>query len=120
MGQFALFTYLRPFLEAVTHTDVTMTSLMLLIIGVAGFIGTTLIGGMLKDRLYRTVIAIPLLMAAITVALIAFGGSVTVTAVLLGVWGLVATSAPVGWWTWVARTVPDNAEAGPSTSASCA
>jgi predicted MFS family arabinose efflux permease len=31
---------------------------------------------------------------------------------LLGVWGLVATAAPVGWWTWVARTMPDNAEAG--------
>jgi predicted MFS family arabinose efflux permease len=112
MGQFALFTYLRPFLESVTRTGVTMTSLMLLIIGVAGFIGTTLIGGLLKDGLYRTVIVIPLIMAAIAMALIAFGGSVTVTAVLLGVWGLVATSAPVGWWTWVARTVPDNAEAG--------
>jgi predicted MFS family arabinose efflux permease len=112
MGQFALFTYLRPFLEAVTHTGVTMTSLMLLIIGVAGFVGTVLIGGLLKDSLYRTVIVIPLIMAAIAMALIAFGSSVTATAVLLGLWGLVATSAPVGWWTWVARTAADNAEAG--------
>jgi predicted MFS family arabinose efflux permease len=112
MGQFALFTYLRPFLEAVTHTGVAMTSLMLLIIGVAGFIGTTLIGGVLKDGLYRAVIGIPLIMAAIAMALVAFGGSVPVTAVLLGAWGLVATSAPVGWWTWLARTLPHDAEAG--------
>jgi predicted MFS family arabinose efflux permease len=111
-GQFALFTYLRPFLEAVTHAGVTMTSLMLLIIGVAGFVGTTLIGGLLKNNLYRTVVAIPLIMAAIAVALIAFGSAVSATPVLLGFWGLVATSAPVGWWTWLARTLPDDAEAG--------
>jgi predicted MFS family arabinose efflux permease len=112
MGQFALFTYLRPFLEVATHTGATVTSLMLLIIGIAGFVGTTLIGGLLTNNLYRTVIVIPIIMAAIALALIAFGSAVSVTAVLLGVWGLVATSAPVGWWTWLARTLPDDAEAG--------
>jgi predicted MFS family arabinose efflux permease len=112
MGQFSLFTYLRPFLEAVTHTSASMTSLLLLIIGVAGFVGTILIGRVLKDHLYRTVILIPLAMAAIALALIAFGDSVATTAVLLGFWGLLATSAPVGWWTWLARTLPDDAEAG--------
>jgi predicted MFS family arabinose efflux permease len=112
MGQFALFTYLRPFLETVTHVGVSTLSFMLLIIGVAGFIGTTLIGAFLKENLYRTLIVIPVLMAAIAVALGVFGGSVAVTAVLLGIWGLVATSAPVGWWTWLARTLPQDAEAG--------
>lgn len=112
MGQFTLFTYLRPFLEAVTRTSATMTSAMLLIIGVAGFVGTILIGRVLKDHLYRTVVVIPLTMALIALALIAFGDSVVTTAVLLGIWGLLATSAPVGWWTWLARTLPDDAEAG--------
>ncbi|MCY1311898.1 Purine ribonucleoside efflux pump NepI [compost metagenome] len=32
--------------------------------------------------------------------------------VLLGLWGLMATSAPVGWWSWIAETMPRNAEAG--------
>ena len=27
-------------------------------------------------------------------------------------WGLVATAAPVGWWTWLARSLPQDAEAG--------
>jgi len=112
MGQFALFTYLRPFLETVTRVDVSMLSLMLLTLGVAGFIGTTVIGRFLKLRFYGTLTVIPVLMAAIAVALIAVGASVPATTVLLGVWGLVATAAPVGWWLWIARTLPQDAEAG--------
>ena len=112
MGQFALFTYLRPFLETVTHAGVSALSLILLVIGVGGFLGTVLIGGLLEKNLYRTLVAIPLLMAVIAVALVGFGGSMAVTAVLLGIWGLVGTAAPVGWWTWLARTLPQDAEAG--------
>jgi predicted MFS family arabinose efflux permease len=112
MGQFALFTYLRPFLETVTHASVSTLSVMLLIIGVAGFLGTTFIGAFLKEQLYRTLIVIPLVMAVIAVALTAAGASVAATAILLGIWGLVATAAPVGWWTWLARTLPQDAEAG--------
>jgi predicted MFS family arabinose efflux permease len=112
MGQFALFTYLRPFLETVTHAGVSTLSLMLLVVGVAGFAGTALIGGLLKNRLYRMLIVMPVLMAATALALIAFGSSVAATGVLLAAWGLIGTSAPVGWWTWLAQTLPRDAEAG--------
>lgn len=112
MGQFALFTYLRPFLESVTRVDAATLSLVLLVLGVAGFVGTTLIGRFLRLGFYGTLTAIPVLMAAIAVALTALGASVTATTVLLGAWGLVATAAPVGWWLWVARTLPHDAEAG--------
>lgn len=112
MGQFALFTYLRPFLETVTRVDVSTLSLILLVIGVAGFIGTLIIGRFLKRGLFRTLIAIPVLMALIALALIPFGASVVVVAALLGFWGLLATAAPVGWWSWIAQALPNNAEAG--------
>lgn len=112
MGQFALFTYLRPFLETVTHVDVSTLSLILLAIGVAGFIGTALIGTVLKRSLYGTLIVIPVLMAVIALTLIPFGAQIAAVAALLGLWGLMATSAPVGWWSWVAQAMPDNAEAG--------
>ncbi|MCI8210019.1 transcriptional regulator [Pseudomonas sp. S25] len=112
MGQFMLFTYLRPFLEAVTHVSVSMLSLMLLILGLAGLAGTFLIEIFLKTGLHRTLIVIPVLMAAIALALVSFGSSALTTAVLLGLWGLVATAAPVGWWTWLAKTLPEDAEAG--------
>nr|WP_267874745.1 MFS transporter [Telluria antibiotica] len=112
MGQFALFTYLRPFLEGATHVGVAGLTGMLLAIGVAGFVGTTAIGVFLDAHLYRTLVVIPLVMAALAGALVAFGGSAPVVAVLLALWGLVATAAPVGWWTWLSRTLPDDAEAG--------
>ena len=112
MGQFALFTYVRPFLETVTHVNVSTLSLILLVIGVAGFIGTALIGSVLKRSLYGTLIVIPVLMAVIALALIPFGAWVAAVVVLLGMWGLMATSAPVGWWSWIAEAMPHNAEAG--------
>jgi predicted MFS family arabinose efflux permease len=112
MGQFTLFTYLRPFLEAVTSVNVSTLSLLLLLIGIAGFIGTTLIGLFLQKSLYATLTVIPMLMAAIGMALIMFGVWLPVTAALLAIWGFLSTSAPVGWWTWLARTLPNEAEAG--------
>ncbi|GLR10308.1 MFS transporter [Mixta theicola] len=112
MGQFSLFTYVRPFLETVTQVDVTILSIVLLTIGVAGFIGTLVIGVFLQAVFYQTLIAIPLLMAAIAGTLMLAGHHVWVVAPLLGCWGLMATAAPTGWWTWVARTLPDDAEAG--------
>ena len=112
MGQFALFTYVRPFLETVARVDVSTLSLVLLTIGVAGFIGTTAISMFLNWDFYRTLIGIPILMAAIAVALTVFGSKVAAVAALLGIWGLVATAAPVGWWSWLAKTLPGDAEAG--------
>ena len=112
MGQFVLFTYVRPFLENVTRVGVPTLSMLLLAIGVAGFIGTALIGVVLRRGLYRTLVAIPLLMAAIALVLLAFGAELTPVFVLLGLWGLLATAAPTGWWSWLAQTLPDDAEAG--------
>ena len=110
MGQFALFTYLRPFLETVTHTSVSTLSLLLLAIGFSGLIGTFIISSFLKKTLYGLLIGIPILMAMIAIALIPLGSNVFIVAILLSLWGLFATA--VAWWTWVAKAIPDNAEAG--------
>lgn len=112
MGQFTLFTYIRPFLETVTQVDASRITLILLVIGVAGFTGTTLIGRVLKYGFYQTLIAIPVLMAIAALTLVAFGHQMAVVAILLGLWGLISTAAPVGWWAWVSRTFSHNAEAG--------
>lgn len=112
MGQFVLFTYVRPFLENVTQVDISTLSMILLVVGITGFIGTTVIGNILKMGLYRTLVFIPLFMALIGLLLINFGSVVSVVFVLLGLWGQVATAAPVGWWSWLARSLPKDAETG--------
>jgi len=111
-GQFALFTYLRPFLETVTGVSVSTLSLILLVIGVAGLAGTYLIGLLLRKSLYGLLVGMPLAMAAIAVGLIALGWSVAAVAILLALWGLIGTAAPVGWWTWMSKVLPNDAEAG--------
>lgn len=112
MGQFGLFTYVRPFLETVTGVHGSAISLILLVIGAAGFIGTALIGRVLQRGFYQTLVVIPLLMAATALALVAFGGWTTVVIALLALWGLTGTSAPVGWWAWIAKVFPRDTEAG--------
>ncbi|MBG0711991.1 MFS transporter [Enterobacter hormaechei] len=112
MGQFALFTYVRPFLETVTHVSPSGLSLILLTIGIAGFIGTLIVALVLNAAFYLTLMAIPLLMALIAGVLMLTRDSLWIVALLLGFWGMLATAAPTGWWTWIARTLPEDAEAG--------
>ena len=112
MGQFTLYTYLRPFLETVTKVDVPTLSLILLVIGGSGVLGTYLIGLALRTRLHGLLVAMPLAMAAIAITLMTVGASPPATAILLAGWGLVGTAAPVAWWTWLSKALPDDAEAG--------
>ncbi|MCX0500419.1 MFS transporter [Erwinia billingiae] len=112
MGQFTLFTYVRPFLETVTQVNPSSLSLILLIIGVSGFVGTLIVSLFLNARFYPTLMAIPFLMAILAGLLMLAGHNVWLVAPLLGLWGMLATAAPTGWWTWIARTLPENAEAG--------
>ena len=61
--------------------------------------------------LHSLLIGMPIVMALIALALVVFGGSPVPTAVLLAGWGLIGTAAPVAWWTWLSRTLPEEAEA---------
>ncbi|HEX8126067.1 MAG TPA: MFS transporter [Allosphingosinicella sp.] len=112
MGQFTLFTYLRPFLENVTQLSVSVLSFVLLVMGGAGLVGTWLIGRAIAKSLAATLVLAPLLMAAIAVGLVVAGTMPLPTAALLAAWGLIGTAVPVAWWTWLSRTLPNDAEAG--------
>ncbi|HAI06324.1 MAG TPA: MFS transporter [Pantoea sp.] len=112
MGQFSIFTYLRPFMESVTGASVDALSFILLLLGAAGLVGTWLIGRLLAHRLFIWLVLIPLAMALIGGLLIVEGGSLWGTGLLLALWGLIATPAPVAWGLWLSRALPEEAEAG--------
>jgi predicted MFS family arabinose efflux permease len=78
----------------------------------AGLVGTYLIGRSVDMYLHRLLVALPLAMAVVALALVATGSSAFIVTALLAVWGLLGTAAPVAWWTWLSKTLPDDAEAG--------
>ena len=85
---------------------------LLLLTGVAGFIGTVLIGRVVGRRLHMLIALLAMTLAATALSLALFGASLPITAILLAIWGFTFTSAPVAWWTWITRAAPDDPEAG--------
>ncbi|MBB5667772.1 putative MFS family arabinose efflux permease [Rhizobium leguminosarum] len=110
MGQFALSTYLRPFLEDITHLGVNALSLVLLGIGLAGLAGTSLIPSMLGAHMAHVLIGFPAVLVTVALALVGLGPVAFATAGLLLFWGLLTTPVPAAWTTWMTRTVPHHLE----------
>jgi predicted MFS family arabinose efflux permease len=111
-GAFATFTYLRPFLESVTHVDITPLSLLLLGLGAAGFIGTYAAGRLLTRRLHSLLWQLPVALAAVTVALVITGRNISAVAALMILWGAINSAIPVAWSAWLAKEISDEPESG--------
>ncbi|MEB4675437.1 MFS transporter [Enterobacteriaceae bacterium G50] len=109
-GHFAFFTYLRPFLETVAQTSVEGVSLILLGFGVANFIGTSVAGYLLSRNLHLTLALVPFVMSFLALLMVVFGHLVLLDALLVAMWGFAFGLVPVGWSTWLATTIPDEAE----------
>jgi predicted MFS family arabinose efflux permease len=109
-GHFALFTYIRPFLESVAGVGLDGLALMLLGFGVANFAGTLLAGWLLERSLRGTLMLMPVLIGGAALALALLPVGVVGQALLVALWGMAFGGVPVGWSTWVARAVPDQAE----------
>ncbi|WP_236188583.1 MFS transporter [Pseudomonas paraglycinae] len=109
-GHFAMFTYVRPFLEGTTGIGPQGLSLMLLGFGVANFVGTLLAGRLLERYPLATLVLMPALVGVAALALVLLPASVPGQAVLLAIWGLAFGGVPVAWSNWVASAVPDQAE----------
>lgn len=110
-GAFAMFTYLRPFLEEVTRTDVTTLSQLFLVLGCAGFLGTWAGGKLANGHVIRLLQVIPIAMGLVTLGLLGFGQLVVVTALLLAIWGAMNTAMSIGWMAWMSQNVDDAPEA---------
>lgn len=109
-GHFALFTYIRPFLETTTGVGADGLALMLLGFGVANFAGTLLAGWLLGRSARATLVLMPALVGAAALALALLPASVTGQALLVAIWGMAFGGVPVAWSNWVASAVPDQAE----------
>jgi len=112
VAQFALSTYLRPYLETITGLDVSTLSLFLLAIGLSGLAGTTLVPGFLEAHLRAMLIGLPAVLGVVAILLVVFGTSAWVALLLLIIWGLLTTPMPTAWTMWMTTVIPDKLEAG--------
>lgn len=111
---FTMFTYLRPFLERVTGADVTTLSVLLLVLGCAGFVGTWASGRFLMGSVAPLLKLPALVMGGCTLGLLLLGDSPLAAGLLLALWGAMNTAMSVIWMTWMSQTADDAPEAGGS------
>lgn len=112
-GAFATFTYLRPFLEAETGVGASQLSLLLLSLGLAGFLGTYSASAMLQRHyLYPLLRWLPLALAIVTLALMELGHAFWAAAAMMAGWGALNAAIPVCWSTWLAQEISDEPESG--------
>jgi predicted MFS family arabinose efflux permease len=108
---FTMFTYLRPFLEQVTGVDVTTLSVLLLVLGCSGFIGTWAAGRFIKGNAAPFLKLPALVMGGATLGLLLLGFSPIAVGLLMAIWGAMNTMFSVIWMTWMSQNADDAPEA---------
>jgi predicted MFS family arabinose efflux permease len=111
-GLFATFTYLRPFLETYTLVTTVELSMLLLGLGLGSFAGTYGVTKLLGRHLYRMLWCLPVLLAAMTLLMLALGHVFWGVAVVMVFWGVFEAAIPVTWSTWLSEGVKDDPESG--------
>ncbi|WES68471.1 purine ribonucleoside efflux pump NepI [Superficieibacter sp. HKU1] len=109
-GQFAFFTYIRPIFTTLAGFDVDGLTLVLLSFGIASFIGTSFSATILKRSVKVALACAPLVLALSALVLMLWGTDKIVASTVAVVWGLAFALIPVGWSTWITRTLSDQAE----------
>ncbi|WP_434778931.1 MFS transporter [Neisseria sp. Ec49-e6-T10] len=109
-GYHIFFTYLRPFLEHNLALQSNILATVLLVFGIANCLGT-FIAGFLLGKLFRaTMVTIHLMLLVLAILLYINNGNLTVNMILVILWGFIFGFIPVGWSTWITRTLADKAE----------
>ena len=86
--------------------------LLLLGLGVAGFLGTRAATALTQRHLYGLLRGLPLALGAVTLAMLAGGHAVWTVALAMIAWGALNSAVPVSWFNWLAQSVADEPEAG--------
>lgn len=109
-GYHVFFTYLRPYLQHDLALQPGTLSLVLGAFGAANCLGTLSAAPILNRQFRVSMIALPVVLAVVAVALFATNGHSMASVALVILWGLIYGIIPVGWSTWITRTLADKAE----------
>ncbi|GIF25066.1 MFS transporter [Paractinoplanes tereljensis] len=109
-GHFSGFTYIRPAAESMSGIDAGGFAALLLVFGVANFLGTAL-AGPLADRSPRTgVFLFPAVLGVGMLAMHITGGSIVGLFTATAVWGFGFGGVPTTVLSWGARAEPTRLE----------
>ncbi|MWP47668.1 MFS transporter [Gilliamella sp. Pas-s27] len=109
-GYHILFTYLRPFLEHNLALATNTLSTILLLFGIANCIGTVIAGFVMGKQFKTTMILVHFILLILAVIFMFSHTNKTMSILLIIAWGLMFGFIPVGWSTWIVRTLADKAE----------
>lgn len=112
MGQFVIFTYIRPLLETTAGFSVPAMSSVLLAMGLFGVVGSWWGGLELRKSLFRPLILLPALLSVVGLGLVFLGTSQPAVIGLFITWGFLSSAANIGWGMWLSHALPGAAEAG--------
>jgi predicted MFS family arabinose efflux permease len=109
-GYNIFFTYLRPFLELDLRLPPDTLSLLLGVFGVTNCLGTFMAGILFQRHFRSCMIVLQGILAAAAILLYLAGGTLWASLTLVVLWGTIWGFMPVGWTSWITRTLADRAE----------
>lgn len=109
-GHFMGFTYVRPAFEAVDGLTPTLLALLLVVYGVASFVGNLVAGPVADRRLSVLVAAAPVAIGVATLLLAFAASGLAFAVVVVFVWGLGFGAVPTMVQTWMAHVAPERLE----------
>ena len=109
-GYHFFFTYLRPFLEHTLALSATRLSILLLLFGIANCLGTVVAGIFMKEMYRNTMILVHIILLIFSVTFILYFENLWLSQILVILWGFMFGFIPVGWSTWIVRTLANKSE----------
>lgn len=109
-GYHFFFTYLRPFLEHTLALSATRLSILLLLFGIANCLGTVVAGIFMKEMYRTTMISVHVILLIFSMTFILYFESSWLSQILVVLWGFMFGFIPVGWSTWIVRTLANKSE----------
>ena len=111
-GHFATYTYIKPLLQQVFNIPSEGVTSLLLLYGIAGFIGTYFGGRLVAKSIRGTAfVAAAMIGSVLLLSTLGATGRIEGAAVAL-VWGVAFGLVPMSLTTWMLKALPDAAEAG--------
>ncbi|WP_433296530.1 MFS transporter [Pseudonocardia sp. CA-142604] len=111
IGQFTAWTYITPFLTDHTHLSSGVVSLLFVIYGCGGIVGSLVAGSLFKRGVIGSFAGSAAVVAALLIGLASSGTLPWLAALLLVLWGLFWGIVNPGTLVWILDATPETPEA---------